>query len=123
LAVAAIVALILGMVGVYGVASYAVSFRTREIGIRMALGADVAHVRGLILRQGLTLAVAGVVTGLVVSLGVTHLMEELLYGVRPADPVSLGGVTVLLLVTATVANLVPARRAARIDPVLILNDD
>jgi ABC-type antimicrobial peptide transport system permease subunit len=123
LAVAAIVALILGMVGIYGVASYAVSFRTREIGIRMALGADVSHVRGLVLRQGLTLAVAGIVTGLVVSLGLTRLMEGLLYGVRPTDPISLVVVTILLLTTAAAANLVPARRAARINPSQILNND
>jgi hypothetical protein len=123
LAVAAIVALLLGMVGIYGVASYAVSFRTREIGIRMALGADVSHVRGLVLRQGLTLAVAGIVTGLVVSLGLTRLMEGLLYGVQPTDPISLVVVTILLLTTVTAANLVPARRATRIDPAQILNND
>jgi len=123
LAVAAAVALILGMVGVYGVASCAVSFRSREIGVRMALGAEPGSVRRLVLRQGLALAGTGVVVGLAISSGLTQLMKGLLYGVRPVDLPTFGAVTLLIMLTAAAANLAPAGRAARIDPVRVLSEE
>jgi ABC-type antimicrobial peptide transport system permease subunit len=116
LAIAAVVALILGSVGIYGVISYVVSQRTREIGVRIALGAQRADVSRLVLRQGLILAVSGVGLGLVAALGLTRLMSSLLFGVAAADPVTYGAVALTLTGVALLASYLPAARAAGVDP-------
>ncbi len=116
LAIAAAVALALGLVGIYGVISYIVSQRTREIGVRMALGAGRRDVRAMVLRQGMVLAVVGVVVGLVAAVGLTRVMSSLLYGVEPTDPITLAAVAALLTAVALVASYLPARRASRTDP-------
>jgi predicted permease len=120
---AAGVALLLGAIGIYGVISYMVSLRTREIGVRMALGAQSDQVRRMVVRQGLTLALAGVGIGLAGALALTRLISSLLYGIAPHDPVTLVGVTVTLLGVAAVASWLPAMRAARIDPIEALRAD
>jgi predicted permease len=114
---AAGVALLLGAIGIYGVISYLVSLRTREIGVRMALGARSDQVRRLVVRQGLVLAAVGVAIGLVGALALTRLITSLLYGIAPYDPVTLIGVTVGLLAVSALASWLPAMRAARIDPI------
>jgi predicted permease len=112
----AAVALILAMVGVHGVLSYTVAQRTREIGIRVALGADAGAVRALIVGQGAGLAAAGLALGLLGALAGSRWLAALLYGVRPVDPVTFGGVTLALGAIALAATWLPARRAARIAP-------
>ena len=116
LAAASAVALVLGMVGIYGVVSYVVSRRTREIGVRMALGARAGTVRRMVVRQGLTLAVAGVVIGLVGALVLSSFLASLLFGVAPTDLATYGAVTGVLLGVAWLACWVPAARAARVAP-------
>ncbi len=116
LAIAAAVALALGVVGIYGVISYIVSQRTREIGVRMALGADRRDVSRMVLRQGMILAGIGVIVGLIAAVGLTRLMSSLLYGVEATDPVTFGVVAALLTAVALVASYLPALRASRIDP-------
>ena len=116
LSVAAGVALLLGIVGVYGVISYAVSQRDRELGLRMALGAQSGQVKGMVVRQGLVLAGIGVVIGLGLAFGLTRLMAGLLFGVSPLDPVTLACVAVGLTLVALMASYLPARRAADADP-------
>lgn len=120
LSVAAGIALVLGLVGVYGVISYAVSQRTRELGMRMALGADARRVRGMVLRQGLGLAVAGTLAGLALALGGTRVMAGLLVGVTPTDPLTFAAVAAGLSVVAVAAACVPACRASRVDPLVVL---
>lgn len=120
LAVAASVALLLSIVGIYGVIAYAATQRTREIGIRMALGAKHGDVRDLFVRHGLMLTVVGVGVGLAAAMGLTRLMSALLYGISPLDPVTYGAVAVGLALTAMLASYLPARRAARVDPVIAL---
>jgi putative ABC transport system permease protein len=120
---AAGVALLLGAIGIYGVISYMVSLRTREIGVRMALGAQTAEVRRMVVRQGLTLALIGTGIGLVGALGLARLISSLLYGIAPHDPVTLGSVTVGLLGVAALASWLPALRAARIDPTEALRSE
>jgi predicted permease len=117
LAIAALVALFLGTVGIYGVISYVVSQRTREIGVRIALGAETGRVSGMVLRQGLALAAVGVGIGIVASIAVTRLMRTFLYGVTPLDPLTFLAVAGMLVGTALLASWLPARRAARVDPV------
>ena len=116
-------ALLLAAIGTYGVLSYVVTQQRREIGIRMALGAK----RGLVLRsvmgQGLKLATVGVVAGLAGALVLSRLMETLLFGVRPNDPATLAGVAALITAVAATASLVPALRATRIDPMVVLKDE
>jgi putative ABC transport system permease protein len=102
---------------VYGVISYAVSQRTQEIGVRVALGAQKADVLKLIVGHGALLGGAGITIGLVGALSVTRLLRTLLFGVSPFDPASFIGVSLLLTTIALVASYVPARRAARVDPV------
>jgi hypothetical protein len=110
------VALLLAIVGLSSVVSYSVSQRTNEIGVRMALGADRMHVVRLILKQGMRLTGIGIVLGLMVSFAVTRLLADLLYGIKPADPLTYVSVSLLLAIVALVSCYVPARRAASIDP-------
>jgi predicted permease len=116
LAIAATVALVLGVVGIYGVISYVVAQRTREIGIRMALGAAERDVSRLFLRHGLVLAVVGIVLGTVAAAALTRLMAALLFGVDPLDPTTYAAVATGLGGTAILASYLPARRASRVDP-------
>jgi ABC-type antimicrobial peptide transport system permease subunit len=116
LGIAASVALLLGMVGIYGVIAYVVTQRTREIGIRMALGAAQRDVSGLFLRYGLLLAGAGILLGMGAAAAVTRVMSALLFGVSAMDPATYGVVALGLGVTTLVASYLPASRAARVDP-------
>ena len=117
LGIAAAVALILGIVGIYGVISYIVSQRTREIGVRMALGAAESDVSRMVLKQGMILAGGGLVVGLLAAAGLTRLMGSLLYGVEATDPVTFGAVAAMLGSVALIASYLPAVRASRTDPV------
>ena len=116
-------ALVLGSAGVYGVLSYAVSQRTQELGIRMALGASTRDVLALTVGQGLRLVAAGVVAGLVGALAVTRVIGTLLYDVTPTDPISFAAVIVVLGGVGLLASYLPARRAMRIDPVTALRSE
>jgi putative ABC transport system permease protein len=119
----ALVGLVLAVVGVYGVLSHITRSRTREMGIRVALGAQMSEVRWLVVRRGLGLAVAGLAVGLVVAVFSTRLMTKLLFNVAPNDPLTLIGVSLILVVTSLVAASLPARRAARVDPAIALRAD
>jgi ABC-type antimicrobial peptide transport system permease subunit len=114
------VALLLAAVGIYGVMSYAVTRRVHELGIRAALGASRQEIVGLVLRQGMTLVGVGLFGGLLAALALTRLMGDWLYGVRPADPLTLLGVTLLLGGISLLACYIPARRATAVDPVVAL---
>ncbi|HSK18917.1 MAG TPA: ABC transporter permease [Longimicrobiales bacterium] len=118
-----LVALLLSVLGIYGVTAYGVARRTREIGIRLALGSPRERVLGLVLRQGMVLAGAGVGIGLLMTLGVARLLESLLFGVPGTDMVALGGAALLLVLAALVASWVPALRASRVDPAVALRSD
>ena len=113
-------ALILAAVGIYGVISYSVAQRTREIGLRMALGAAPAGILKLVLRQGMKPVLAGLSVGLLGAFGLTRLFRSLLFGVTPGDPLTYGGTIFLLLMIAILARYVPARRAMRVDPMIAL---
>jgi ABC-type antimicrobial peptide transport system permease subunit len=115
-----VLALLLAAVGIYGVMSHVVSGRTREIGLRMALGAQPADVRQLILRQGMLLAAIGSTAGLIIAFGGTQLLKSLLYGVSASDPLTFSLVSLLLLSVALFACWIPARRATRVDPIVAL---
>ena len=117
------VALLLALLGIYGVTAFSVSQRTREIGLRVALGAQRSHVLGLVLRQGVVLAVVGVVVGSLAAFGATRLIASLLYGVPPTDVVAFGGAAMALGLAAVVASWVPARRAAGVDPIVALRNE
>jgi ABC-type antimicrobial peptide transport system permease subunit len=112
----ALLALVLAGVGVYGVIAYSVSQRTQEIGVRMALGATVDSVFRLILGQALKLVVAGIVAGLVAAGLLTRVLETLLFETEPLDPVTFAATALVLMVVATFASYVPARRGTRIAP-------
>jgi len=114
------VALILAVVGVYGVLSYSVNQQTREIGIRMAMGAQTGSVLKLVVKQGMRLAIIGLVLGLVVALAAMRLLSSLLFGVSAHDPLIFGGVTLVLATAAVLACYIPARRAAHVDPLVAL---
>jgi predicted permease len=116
----ALTALLLAGLGIYGTISYLVSERTHEIGIRLALGAQRAKILEIVLREGLGLAIAGAVVGLVSALIASHLMAGLLYGVRPTDPLTFVGVTLVLTAVALAACYIPAMRAMRVDPLVAL---
>jgi putative ABC transport system permease protein len=120
LGIAASVALLIGVVGIYGVIAYAVALRTREIGVRMALGAQVADVRKVFLRHGLWLTATGIVTGIGVAMMATRVMSAFLFGVGPMDPVTYAAVSGTLAAVAIVATYLPARRATRVDPLVAL---
>jgi predicted lysophospholipase L1 biosynthesis ABC-type transport system permease subunit len=111
------IALVLASVGVYGVVSYFVSQRTREIGVRMALGAAPGHIWQLVLRRGMTPIVWGTAAGIALSLGTARLLREQLYGVSPQDPATFATVGLTLLLVALAATIIPARRAMRVTPV------
>jgi len=116
----ALLALVLACVGLYGLLSYEVSRRTREIGIRMALGAHPGSVLKLVLRQGIVLAIVGAAVGIGVALGVTRYLSSMLYNVHPGDPVTMVSVAILLTLVAFAACYIPARRATRVDPLIAL---
>jgi predicted permease len=123
LSIFAILALSLSAIGIYGVLSYVVSRRTREIGIRVAIGADRARVLRMVLGSGVSLAVIGIAAGLVLAFAVTRLLGGLLHGVTPADPATFIAVTVALAGVAALASMVPAWRASRVDPVIALRSE
>ena len=120
LAVFAGVALILAAIGIFGVLSFAVSQRTREIGIRMALGAQERSVVRMVVGQAMSLVVAGVVLGVIFALGVARGLTSMLFAVKASDPVTFVGVAALLFGVALVASYIPARRATRVDPIIAL---
>jgi putative ABC transport system permease protein len=123
LAVFAVVALALTLLGLYGVMAYTVTQRTREIGVRIALGARTADVLGLVLGDGGRLALVGVAVGLALALAGAQVIRSLLIGVGPADVATLGGVAALLAAIALAASYLPARRAARVDPAVALRSE
>jgi len=110
-------ALILSVVGLYGVLSQLVVQRTQEIGIRMALGAQASDVLRLIMKQGILLAGLGAGMGLVAASWMAHFLRSLLYGIQPEDPLTLGAVSLVLIAAALVATYIPARRASRVNPI------
>src|SRR5262249_44793601 len=119
----AITALLLAAIGIYGVISYMVNARAHEIGIRVALGASRNNILGMVLRQGLNLAILGAVLGLAGALVVSRLMANLLFGIDSIDPLTFSAVALLLVGVAIVACFFPARRAMRIDPMIALRQE
>jgi len=115
--------LVLATIGIYGVMAYLVNQGTREIGIRMALGATQRNVLNLVVRQGMTLAIAGTLIGLGSALILARLIRSQLFGVEVTDPVTFATISTLLLLIALLATCIPARRAARIDPMVSLRVD
>ena len=118
-----VLALILAATGIYGVMAYAISRRTREIGIRMAIGASQGQVLAIVARRALLLIGSGTVVGLVVALAAGRFLEQILYGVQPTDPLTLAIVLLMMLAIATLACWIPARRAIRINPVTALRQE
>jgi ABC-type antimicrobial peptide transport system permease subunit len=117
LAIAGGMALVLGIVGIYGVIAYAVSQRTREIGIRVALGAQASELRRMFVREGLLLAGIGAALGTIAAAGLTRLMSSLLFGITALDPLTYAVVPAVLIAAAVLASYVPARRATNVNPV------
>lgn len=117
LGVAALMAIVLGAVGLYGVLSYLVAQRTQEIGVRMALGAEMGQVRGMVVRQGARLALVGMVVGLLVSAAMTRVLQGLLYGTEALDPLVFSSMALLMLLVGVLASYLPARRASLVSPV------
>jgi ABC-type antimicrobial peptide transport system permease subunit len=118
--IAAVLALVLGAVGLYGVLSYGVSQRTREIGVRMALGATTTAVRWMFVRQGGQVVLLGVICGALGAAVLTRYIQTLLFGVGRFDPVAFAGMSAVMLAVAMLASYIPARRASRVDPVVAL---
>jgi len=121
--VAAAVTLILGVIGLYGVIAYVVTLRTRELGVRLALGAQPRAVAMMVTRQGLMLSGAGIVVGLGLVVVVARFLRSFLFEIAPTDPVTLGGATAILVAFALLASWIPARRAARVNPIDALRSD
>jgi ABC-type antimicrobial peptide transport system permease subunit len=119
----AVAALVLAAVGIFGMLSYLVASRQREIGVRVALGAARGEVVAMIIRRGMRFALPGAAAGLVVALLGRRFIESSLFAVRATDPVTLGGVTLLLLAVAALASWLPARRAAAADPMKAIRTD
>ena len=119
----AILALLVSSLGVYGVLSYTVRQRTREIGLRMALGADPSQMLRMVLRQGFSIAAMGVATGIVAVAGLTRVLGSLLYGVEPLDGLTFALVAVVMMAAALLASYLPARQAAKLDPTAALRCD
>jgi putative ABC transport system permease protein len=119
----ALLALVLGAVGIYGIVSYSVTQRTHEIGIRMALGARAANVLSLIMKNGLTLVLAGIVIGVGAALMLTRFLTTLLFGVEPTDSVTFVVVSTVFFVIAMAAAFIPSLRATRVDPLVALRDE
>jgi ABC-type antimicrobial peptide transport system permease subunit len=115
-----LLALVLASIGLYGLLSYEVSRRTREIGIRMALGAEGADVLRMVVRQGFVLALVGAAVGIGVALAVTQYLSSMLFGVHANDPVTIVAVAILLWLVALAACYIPARHATRVDPIVAL---
>jgi putative ABC transport system permease protein len=120
LAAFALVALLLAAVGIYGIIAYSVAQRTHEIGVRMALGAGQGSVLGMVIRQGASLALIGILLGLSGAFALTRLLSNLLFGVSSTDPLTFAAVALGLLAVALLASFIPARRATRISPVTAL---
>jgi ABC-type antimicrobial peptide transport system permease subunit len=116
LGAAAVVTLILGAIGLYGVMAYVVTLRTKELGVRIALGAQPAAVAAMMTKQGLVLTAFGVAGGLLLFTLVARFLRSFLFGVAPGDPVTLVGASVMLVAIAALASWIPARRASRVDP-------
>jgi ABC-type antimicrobial peptide transport system permease subunit len=123
LAIFAGLAILLAAIGSYGVLSYMVSERRREIGIRMALGADRASVLRMVLLQGLQLTALGILAGLSAAFALNRVLASLLFGVKPTDPLTIGAVVGLISFVALVACYLPARGATRVDPMLVLREE
>jgi putative ABC transport system permease protein len=116
----AAVALVIAIVGIYGVISYAVSQRTHEIGIRMALGAQTGDVLRMVVGQGMRLTLIGAALGVAAALGLTRVIESLLFNISATDPATFVSITLLLVIVALIASYIPARRATRVDPLIAL---
>jgi len=115
-----VLALVIGCIGVYGVMAFAVTRRTREIGIRMALGASRSGILGMVLRETLVLVAVGIALGVIAALEATRLISTLLFGLKPNDPLTIAGAALLMVAAAVFAGYVPAHRASRVDPVVAL---
>jgi ABC-type antimicrobial peptide transport system permease subunit len=120
LAIAGMMALLLGLVGIYGVMSYAVSQRAREIGIRVALGAERQALQRMFVGQGLSMTAVGVACGLITAFALMRVMTSLLFEVSPIDPMTYAAVSMTLVAAAALASYVPARRATKVDPIVAL---
>ena len=116
-------ALLLAVVGLYGVMSYSVAQRTREFGVRVALGAEVRDLLQLVVGQGMKLVMVGLVLGVVGSLALTRVLSGFLFGVEPTDPITFAAVSVLLMLVAALACWLPARRATKVDPMVALRTE
>jgi ABC-type antimicrobial peptide transport system permease subunit len=116
-------ALLLAAIGTYGILSYSVTERRREIGIHMALGATRGNVLGMVLGHGLRLTIIGLATGLAAAFGLTRLLQTQLFNVKPTDPVTMASVVGIIAVVALAACYIPASRATRVDPMVVLRDE
>jgi ABC-type antimicrobial peptide transport system permease subunit len=119
----AAIALVLALIGVHGVLSYSVSQRTRELGVRLALGAERTDLLAMVVRQGVALAAAGIAIGMAVAFVGARVLQSLLYGVSPTDPATFAAVTFIVLAVSAAACWVPARRVLGVDPVVALRGD
>jgi ABC-type antimicrobial peptide transport system permease subunit len=119
----ALVALLIAAIGIYGVIAHAVTQRTQELGVRIALGAQAKDIMKMVVGQGMKLALIGTAFGLLASFAVTRLMKELLFGVGAADPLTFGLIALLLVLTTLLASYIPARRATKVDPIIALRSE